>query len=585
MRLNGWKVKSYPMKNYLANFAFFFLLSTSVLAAPKNTLPPGFSSSPLGQPKIEPLEPEGGAAENSGTGVDEKAGVAPDKTSSALLLLNQTELLPAMTGLLYRSSGLGDDVWLSGDSELTQRLLAEWKVQPNSWPVAELARRLLLTQAQPSAGMDSYDFLLVRLNKLYALGDLDSIHRFFALYPVLAARKEFRLLYQKVVFAQYSNSASGIRNGCALWQASRDKDDNAPAESLALQIEALCLAISGQSGLGLAKAERLSDSDQAPREFFPLLVSALGKEEREGNPPAYSSSDINAILWALYKANNTRPRSVVIKNIDPALLPIMAEDKTLPHGWRLAFTQLSVLRGTVPARKLQFFYEQKNNAANELAPPLKFTRTGTENKVEAQRITNILSTASTRASYMALLYAWGRDIANLPLSLTGTLGGFRGYRSIDGLGASLLFNQNEGLLAWLGTQGDKSQPAAIRAMVAIMQGKSRLKQRGVSRGSLERWQQRMEQLIKITGAEFFDQSESGLPDGDETAEGDKIIDAAEDNLRTEVLLRVLSGLDNPALARDPSFLRAAVKGLKAIGLKKDAWRIMIDSFLIDAWGV
>ena len=550
------------------------LMVKDVLAAPKNTLPPGFHSTPLEQPQVdEPPEQIERGDINAPLELDE---------NNRQSLLDEMLLLPQTTGLLYGSVGLGENIWLESDEEVLQELLKNWQVVPRMRPAALLARRLLLTQALTPTGADSvdrYQFLAIRLEKLYQLGDLLSVERLFNLYPVLTSRPTFNLLYQKLVFSKYANSARAARDGCALWRAARSgqaAQDESQDEAISLQIEALCLTILGQTGLGLSKAERLSDLAQAPREFFPLLARAAGgstAQEKEIATPA----KINNLLWTLYKANKIRPRAIAINSIESALVPIMARDRSLPHGWRLALTQKGILGGIIAPHHLQAFYKRRQNELDDFVPPPTFNRSLQKNKAAISRISNILSNAPTRVAYMASLYAWGRDIANLRPSA--------GYRRIDGLAAALLLNDKENLTAWLGQAKQAEQPLPIQAMKAVMQDRMRRAHRGVSPQAVQRWREKVNLLINIAGAEFFAQSTSGLPDSDDTQEGDAIIEAADDKKRTEVLLRVLTGLDNPALAREPSFLRAVVQGLRAVGLSQDAWQIMIDSFLTESWGI
>ena len=550
----------------------------AALAQPKNTLPPGFHSTPLDQPAIEE------EAEEKSSETEQPIAEA-DQTF--LPLLARDLLLPPITGLIDNKRGLGEDIWLEGDIAVIEQLLADWQVNIDRRPVAQLARRFLLTEARTPPTMDNYRFMMLRLEKLYQLGDLKSMRRLFDLYPALTSQTEFLLLYQKMILAQYALSGNAVGEGCALWrviqprlvQANSDDGAEAPLAPLALQMRALCLGIAGQSGRALAQAERLSDSGQAPRAFFPLLARALDRSRASTNAPAYLMPDkISNILWALYKSIKKRPRAISIKHIDAALLPMIAQDRSLPYGWRLAAAQRAMQRAIVSPRFLQQFYQRAETPpdANAFRPPLRRARSKSTHRAQVQRIANILAAAPTRSAFMASLYSWARDIAFLnPQS---------GHRRVDGLRAALLLNNAELINTWLGGGESADTPSALRAMMLILEHAKRSVHRGVSPQAVRRWQVNTDLLIKMIGAEFFDIAASALPDADDTEEGDAIIEAAAQNAQAEVILRVLVGMDNPALARSPAFLRAVIQGLNRVGLKHEAWQIAVDSFLLEAWG-
>lgn len=567
------------MLNYLDRFCFLsiaLVLGANIsIASPKNTLPPGFHSTPLEQPEIDQDEIE---KTNTPTDVNPNSSSLNSSgneiANDFLPLLEQELLLPSITGLLYGKAGLGETIWLESDDETLLKLLKDWQVNPQSRPAALLARRLLLTQAQTPSSMNRYEFLLARLEKLYALGDLKSIEQTFNLYPVLISRPEFVFIYRQLIFAKNAKGIKGVSAGCALMKASRFIETQ--TNPITKQMEALCLGFLGQTGKALSKAERLSDLNIAPQEFFPLLANLLRGSDTSTRQAIAAPQNINSLLWVLYKANNKNPRAISIKSIEPVLLPIMAVDNSLPHGWRLSITQAGILRALISPRKLQSFYANRRRNNNDWQPPLKFNRTLAQNNNQVQRISNIFSNAPTRVAYMASLYAWARDIAFLEPS--------KRFRRTDGLAASLLLNNEKSIKAWFGKAKKSQTPLAIRAMRAILNNAKRSVHRGVSPQAISRWQQNTDLLIKITSAEFFNQNVSGVPDTDDSDEGEAIIDAADDNKRTEVILRVLLGMDNPALARQPSFLRAAVRGLRQVGLKEEAWQIIIDSFLLESWG-
>ena len=557
-------------------------------AAPKDTLPPGFHSKPLSQPRFEPspdeVQPDQPPLE---------AGKpAPDAQAPALFLplIEKALLLPPKTGLLYGSEGLGEDIWLEGETETLITLLTSWRARLWSRPVADLARRLLLSHASAPSNIDPFDFMKLRLTKIYQMGDVRSLEKFFISFPVLALDRNFSRLHEQKAFVEGIRSSRAASEACALWKANRQRppppedEVRAPLEPVEQQIAALCLGVSGQPGRGLSLAESLSDSGRAPRQFFPLLTTALASSKRGARANAVRLSDpreVNAVMWSLYKLTKKQPRYLYFDQIEPALLPLLARDESLSYNWRLAAAQRALLHGLMPPRVLQNFYRSADGRkprATRLPPARgdEIARSSNADRAQVQKISNILATAPNRTAYIASLHSWARDIAFLSLR--------SGYRRIDGLRASLLLNDRARMKVWLGSLGDPQQPVAMRSILATLQGAQRASHRGIGPEAIKLWQARTNLIVKVIGREFFNIEASGIPALDDTKEGEALLEAVEKKARAEVILRVLVGMDNAALGRSPSFLRATIRALNAIGLKNEAWRIAVDVFLIEAWG-
>ena len=582
-------------------FMGLLVWSFGVLAAPRDTLPPGFHSKPLAQPVDEPdpdetVPPDGDVRDDSSeTSSDGAPSTAPDKdekdekdeAAAFLPLLDKNLLLPPKTGLLYGKESLGEKIWQDGKSETIIALLAQWRVKLRSRPVADLARRLLLTHASAPSDIDPFEFMKIRLDKLYRLGDVSSLGKFFVNFPVLSLDKSFTLLHERKAFAQGLRDGRAVSEGCALWEANRrrprqDGDVLIPPEPIEQQIAALCLGFSGQTGRALSEAENLSDTGRAPREFFSLLTTALESKTRAAKEdiPARSSTpqEINAVLWSLYKLVKRQPRYIYMDRVAPVILPYMARDDELAYSWRLAAAQRAMLHGLLPPRFLQSFY--RTPAPQKFArPPPRSTeliRSQNADRAQVRKISNILATAPNRTAYIAFLHSWARDIAFLNLR--------SGYRRLDGLRASLLLNNRARMKVWLGSVGEAGLPVPMRSILAVLDGARSASHRGIAPQAIERWQQRTDMIAKVIGREFFNLDADDLPDMDETKEGDALAEATSKKRRAEIILRVLVGMDNVVLARSPSFLRAVIRGLSAVGLKEDAWRIAVDAFLIEAWG-
>ena len=531
---------------------------------------------------------DGEADANNEASETSEAGEADADENVALPPLNslfdESLILPTITGLLSNPTPFDENMWLSSDMENVRKLFTIWQVNIKNRPVAELARRFLLARAFPPGEMDGFEFLKLRMDKLYALGDIASLEKFFFQYPILNSRPEFARLYQQMVFVRDIQDSYGVGEACALWQLHPQSVEDRLLPLKTQQIDVLCLGLSGQTGKALTFAENLSEQGEVPREFFPLLAVAFRKDNLSDPSSAKSSyltpSQITAPLWALYKIIEKYPTSLSIKNIEPALLSSMARDPDLVYGLRVATAQYAFLRGLLSPRFLQSFYIDISAQGDETGFYIPLRRDHQANVKaltrEIRRISNVLATAPTRSAYMAVLYSWSRKIASLHTE--------SGYRRSDGLRAALLLNEDDRLKIWLKGLNLNDEPLAMQAMQFILSGANRSAHRGIAPETIERWRENIETLVDIIAAEFFDESSFGLPDADDTDEGQAIIEAAEAQAPAQVILHILVGMDNPALNRNPSFLRAVIQGLIAIGLKREAWQIAIDGFLTEAWG-
>ncbi len=558
-----------------------FVGENTLWAAPRDTLPPGFHSKPLLQPKYEPNPDEDEPS-------DDKAAAQDAATDSItfLPLIEKELLLPPKTGLLYDEEGLGEEIWQEGDLDTIMSLMDTWRVKLRSRPVADLARRLLLTHASEPLGINPFDFMKVRLTKIYQMGDVAALKKFFVRFPVLSLDKSFSLLHERQAFAQGIRDGRIVGEGCALWRANRQRprqedDVLVPPEPIEQQITALCLGFSGQIGRSLSEAENLSDTGRAPREFFTLLAAALGSKTKIRDSSSVESStpqEINSVLWSLYKLVRRQPRYIYLDRVEAVLLPYMARDESLTYNWRLAAAQRAMLHGLIPPRFLQSFYRARGRQdfARPPSRSSKQERSANVDRTQVRKISNILATAPNRMAYIAFLHSWARDIAFLDLR--------SGHSRLNGLRASLLLNQQARMKVWLGSRGASNLPLPLRAILAVLEGAKSSSHRGIAPQAIESWRQRTNMIVNVIGKEFFNIDAADLPDIDDTKEGEALVQTIEKKARAEIILRVLVGMDNVALARTPSFLRAVIRSLNAIGLKKEAWRIAIDVFLIEAWG-
>ncbi len=127
---------------------------------------------------------------------------------------------------------LGGDLWRGSDPETVLDLMAKLPTARDSATAFQLARRLVLSAAEPPAGVEGAPWLALRIERLAALGDLEGMERLLGLLPADQAPTLRRRVQVEVALMR-----SDRRELCGL---SATAEEAGAPDHLWLKISTLC---------------------------------------------------------------------------------------------------------------------------------------------------------------------------------------------------------------------------------------------------------------------------------------------------------------------------------------------------------
>ena len=271
---------------------------------------------------------------------------ATTTTASGLEVGTLGDVTPDYGGPLQEGAGgFPVDMWKGTDRALVERLLPKLSPAAASPAMRDLARRLLLTNAEaPEGKSGGVNLFGARADRLMAMGLAGDAAALLALAPVsgtdaLAARQRIDSLL-----------LAGDDDGAC--KAVNDTRKIASGDSEWQKAQIFCQLRAGQNdqaALGLDLLREQSENDPA---FF-TLIDVLGgnKTAKLDSLPAPSALDL-AMLRA---ANLPIPRDAA-QTQAPAVLAVIAQDQSIDAPLRLAAAEQAAAAGGLSIEDLQKAY-------------------------------------------------------------------------------------------------------------------------------------------------------------------------------------------------------------------------------------
>jgi hypothetical protein len=308
---------------------------------------------------------------------------APDGTSGAAgdIEVNRLgELDPESLGILDAANGgLGGDAWAGSDRAAVEALLRELPGDLASPTLRGLAARLLLSSArapaptQPQgaaptmadavAAAQASDFLRLRAERLYALGEIAGLNRLLGLVPqrvedpwLAEARVDGLLL------------AGRDAEACALVPAGLARY---PQALYWAKAQVFCQFADGQTdqamlGLDLLR-EQAPDSDPA---FFEVANGFVGGTAPAGNPRALVGADLTPLILAMLRKTGGALPPEAVASASPLLLHGIAALAGGDHAVHAGAVERLVETGALPGERLAGTYDAFEFTEAELADAL-----------------------------------------------------------------------------------------------------------------------------------------------------------------------------------------------------------------------
>lgn len=402
-----------------------------VRLGPRKTPPASTTANP-GQPAQPSPAPQ---ASQPAKPVQPAADMQLPPAGPAPLILPKVEVQPLSApdpdsvGVLDDpQGGLGIDMWSGTDRTTVARLMPLLPHRAGSPTVRDLMRRLLLTRATaparataaatgatPSADSgtaaasgakaDAPDLLGLRIEALFAIGDLDGVLKLFRL--VDPDRASGPIVRDAVEARFFNNDNAGA---C--------KEVRERAQSFTglywLQANAYCLALSGDTAKAGLVTELLGDHKADVNPAFFTLMDALGGDH---TAKVTSLADPLALHISMMRAANMALPDDVLNSGRPAVLRAVALSPNADFSLRLQAAEGAFAAGALSVSQLQEIYANVPFEPGELAKPLTAAAAawGPHGRALLMRAASLHDVPTARAEVLQKAFQLGRDKGGLPI--------------------------------------------------------------------------------------------------------------------------------------------------------------------------
>lgn len=287
------------------------------------------------------------------------APAPPRKSEPSIQVDDLAAIGPGSVGLLDETNGgLGVDMWSGTRLGLVQKALPNLPAATTSRAMRQLMRRLLLTTAAVPAGKGSGESLLkLRLDRLYAMGDIDSMLALIKAAPVSAMTPDIRRLrVDGLLLNQEPGPACAELP--ALLKAGPD-----PAVG---RLQVFCQLQAGKTADAAIGVDLLREQGQTD----PIFISAV--EALQGTPSAELPSLANPTplqIAMLRAAKKTLPDDLAQAG-HPAIVKAVALSPNASLDLRLAAAEKAEAYGALDTEVLRQLYSNVSFTQEELDGPL-----------------------------------------------------------------------------------------------------------------------------------------------------------------------------------------------------------------------
>lgn len=240
-----------------------------------------------------------------------------------------------------KHGGLGVDLWDGTPRALVAKLLPALPARTPSPTLRRLMRRLLLTAAAAPAGAGE-DVLYHRVERLWAMGEVDGMLQLIGLLPADAVDVRLRRYRIDGLLLQGDTAAA-----CAQRPAPR-KDD---ADGYFSRLSAFCDALAGRTAAAALTTAWLRDHGQGDDAFFAAL------EAMTGSPAELTSlPQPQALHLAMARAAKLALPADAASGNEPAILRAVAGDAATPTEVRLIAAEKADQVGALDPEVLRRLY-------------------------------------------------------------------------------------------------------------------------------------------------------------------------------------------------------------------------------------
>jgi hypothetical protein len=313
------------------------------------------------------------------------------------------------------AGGFERTLWAGSDPELILTLLTSLPVATANPPLAALARRVLATGASLDGEGAAGRVLGARVERLLAMGDLDSAKALLDQLPPAEA--------DTALARQAAEAALLTGDDAAACRRAADLAPDSDAEFWA-EVQVYCrLAAGDQDGARLA-LELLREAGQAGDAAFVQLAGMVADGASDAAPPPPSSPQ--PVHLALLRLSGRALPASWLGSLSPAALTAVARTPDLAGERQLEIAERAFQTGGLPASDLAAIYGERAAPGDALAavrsawaPPARAMawRAAAEAETPAERAALLDAIWRQAEGEERLLVAqvWAGRFADLPL--------------------------------------------------------------------------------------------------------------------------------------------------------------------------
>lgn len=307
------------------------------------------------EPETPPTDPAGG-----GKGIEENILRSPD---------------PASLGILEAADGgFPADLWLGARRPVLEKLLVLMPVGTLSPTVNALGGRLLLTSApvpRAESGGDESRLLEAKVIAVAGLGHLEQLNAYLEGLPSENITGTVRRIKAEALLLD-----GDMRAACDVARLGRIEEGSA----FWLKLEALCLAIAGNSAGAALNIGLLEESNEVSLRFA-MLIDEVSFQKEGGAPdpsapPAtevFRAGELDALMVALVSAAGRKIEVEAVQSLPLLVQATLALSGDLELDLRADLAELAAARGAIPGAALgdiflgMAFTEGEKNSVELLA--------------------------------------------------------------------------------------------------------------------------------------------------------------------------------------------------------------------------
>jgi len=250
--------------------------------------------------------------------------------------------------------GFGYDMWKGTSAHDVETLLPRIPLPGPSPAMRALARRLILSNAEPPTGQTDRDLLPIRAEQLARIGNLADMEAFLAVVPANSKDSSLAAFRREVMWLK-----NDVAGACA--QAAADLSAIPNDLDLGRQ-QILCQAANGQTKEAQLGVDMLREQGQSDPKLV-MLVDALGGAKGAALPPDLPPS---AMLYDLIKNAGLAVPPEWAASASPALQARLAADDTLDAATRITAAEAAFAAGAAPIDLVTQLYSAQDVTPSQI---------------------------------------------------------------------------------------------------------------------------------------------------------------------------------------------------------------------------